>query len=141
MTTIVRVVLCGLVIVPAASQPATPTIWSGVYTAQQSERGQKAYGQSCSSCHRDDLSGSDDGAPALRGQAFVERWKDRPLSEMYFVLAESMPQDAPGSLSGKEYADIIAFLLNRNDVPAGNAELSSDMEMLKRILFTEKPSR
>jgi|RhiMetdeSRZDD1v2_1073273.scaffolds.fasta_scaffold642050_2 mono/diheme cytochrome c family protein len=139
MTAIARVLLCGLVVLPATPQPGHVTIWSGIYTAQQSERGQKAYSQSCSSCHRDDLSGSDDGAPALRGAVFVERWKDRPLSEMFFVLRESMPQDTPGSLSGKEYADIIAFMLNRNDVPAGHAELSSDMEMLKQIRFTEKP--
>ncbi|HEV8348036.1 MAG TPA: cytochrome c [Vicinamibacterales bacterium] len=138
MTTIVRVVLCGLVVLPAASQSATITIWSGVYTVRQSERGQKAYGQSCSSCHRDDLSGSDDGAPALRGPVFVERWRDRPLSEMYFVLAESMPQDSPGSLSGKEYADIIAFMLSKNEVPSGESELSPEMEKLKRIVFTEK---
>lgn len=130
-----------VMIVIAALQATTITIWNGVYTPQQSERGQKAYSQSCSSCHRDDLSGSDDGAPALRGAVFVERWKDRPLSEMFFVLRESMPQNTPGSLSGKEYADILAFMLNRNDVPAGHAELSSDMEMLKRIVFTEKPPR
>jgi mono/diheme cytochrome c family protein len=136
-----RVVVTVLIAVPAAAQPANITIWTGVYTTQQSERGQKAYGQSCSSCHRDDLSGSDDGAPALRGPVFIERWKDRPLSEMYFVLSESMPQDTPGSLSGKEYADIISFMLSRNDVPAGASELSSDMETLKRIVFTEKPRR
>jgi mono/diheme cytochrome c family protein len=124
-------------ILVVAAQAAT--IWSGVYTLEQSERGQKAYGRSCGTCHRDDLSGSDDGAPALKGAVFFERWKDRPLSEMYFVIAETMPQDAPGSLSAAEYADIISFLLRRNDAPAGEMALPTDLQKLKRIVVVEKP--
>jgi len=131
-------IAAGMLIVVA--QAANATIWTGVYTIQQSERGQKAYSRSCSTCHRDDLSGSDDGAPALRGLVFFERWKDRPLSEMFFVLAETMPQDAPKSLSPAEYADIISFMLSKNDVPAGESELPPDMQRLKLILVTEKRS-
>ena len=131
-------IAAGMLIVVA--QAANATIWSGVYTSPQSERGEKAYNRSCGTCHREDLSGSDDGAPALRGSVFFERWKDRPLSEMYFVIAETMPQDAPKSLSPAEYADVISFILRRNDAPAGDTELPTDLQKLKRIVIVEKPS-
>jgi mono/diheme cytochrome c family protein len=123
------------------AQPANATIWDRVYKTEQADRGAELYDRTCSSCHRSDLSGGDDGAPALRGSPFFLRWKNRSLSELYFVLAETMPQDAPASLSGKEYADIISFILKKNEAPAGENELVPDMERLKPILITEKPYR
>jgi len=59
---------------------------------------------------------------------------------MFFVVAETMPQDDPKSLSPAEYADIISFVLSRNSMPAGEFELPSDMQKLKRIVVVEKPS-
>jgi len=120
------------------AQPANATIWDRVYTAEQAARGEDLYNRSCSYCHRSDLSGGDDGAPALRGNPFFLRWKDRSLSDFYFVLAETMPQDAPSSLSRKEYAEIISFILKRNDAAAGDSELVPDEERLKHIVFTAK---
>jgi len=34
-----------------------------------------------------------------------------------------MPQDKPGSLSDEQYIDVIAYLLQRNHVPASNVAL------------------
>ena len=129
-----------LVVCDPIAQSANTTIWDRVYKTEQSDRGEDLYDRTCSSCHRSDLSGGDDGAPALRGTPFFLRWKDRSLSDLYFVLAETMPQDAPSSLSRKEYADIISFILKKNDAAAGESELLPDMERLKHILFTEKPA-
>jgi len=133
---VVAVLLAGRLI----AQAAQATIWERVYKAEQADRGEDLYNRTCSYCHRSDLSGGDDGAPALRGDPFFTRWKDRSLSDFYFVLAETMPQDAPSSLSRKEYADIISFILKKNDAPAGDAELVPDEERLKHIVFTVKPA-
>ena len=122
------------------AQSANATIWDRVYKTAQADRGADLYDRTCSSCHRSDLTGGEDGAPALRGTPFFLRWKNRSLSELYFVLAETMPQDAPASLSGKEYADVISFILKKNDAAAGESELLPDTERLKHILFTEKPT-
>jgi mono/diheme cytochrome c family protein len=126
----------------SAGQPpaGTSTIWDGVYTTPQAERGRDAYSRACAACHRDDLSGSEDGAPPLMGPAFVKRWNTRRLSDMYFVLFETMPQDAPSSLSRQEYADIISYLLMKSGAPAGQSDLPSEMEKLKPLLFVDKPS-
>ncbi len=117
------------------SQSDSRSVWDGVFTDEQAKRGQIAYDEACTSCHRDDLSGNEDGAPPLKGDAFLGRWRDRSLSEFSFVLAETMPQDAPGSLTPKQYADIISFILKNNAAPAGRMELPEDSESLGRIRF------
>ena len=51
-----------------------------------------------------------------------------------------MPADAPGTLKPAEVADVIAFLLSKADLPAGQAELAADPADLKAITFmTQKP--
>lgn len=112
------------------------TITEGVYSAAQAERGMAAYAKGCTYCHRTDLSGNEDGAPALRGEAFTNRWKDRPLSELYFVIQETMPQDEPRSLSAADCVDIVAYILGRNGARAGSNELSADPSVLTNILFS-----
>jgi hypothetical protein len=122
-----------------STQPSAKSVWDGVFTKQQADRGKEAYGRACTHCHRDDLSGNEDGAPALRGAEFSERWKERPLSEFYFVLRETMPQDEPASLTTQVYVDIISFILSGNNMPAGEKELPSDMEALEQIKFMPGP--
>jgi hypothetical protein len=52
-----------------------------------------------------------------------------------------MPQNAPGSLSGQQNADILAFILSANKFPAGQSELSNLGMALKDIKFeAKKPS-
>ena len=48
-----------------------------------------------------------------------------------------MPQGAPASLSPSGYADISAFLLQKNNVPAGANELPADVDGLEAITITE----
>jgi mono/diheme cytochrome c family protein len=127
--------LAVLISLAAFTQSKTQSILDGVFTAEQATRGQRLYAEACTSCHRDDLSGNEDGAPPLRGDAFLGRWRDRSLSEFFFVLTETMPQDAPGSLTPKQYADIISFILKNNGAPAGRMELPEDAESLGRIRF------
>ena len=38
------------------------------------------------------------------------------------------------------YIDIIAFLLQKNDMPAGQQELATDVPTLKQIFITAKPA-
>ena len=39
-----------------------------------------------------------------------------------------MPQDAPGRLSPEQLNDIIAFILERNEYPAGSEALAIDLD-------------
>lgn len=122
-----------------------------MYTREQAKRGEDAYKLSCGYCHRDDLAGGffDDGtgrAPALAGgrafdSSFSERWSARSVGEMVTEIGSAMPLDAPASLTLRIYTDIIAYLLSRNDVPAGTSELPPDVEALGHIRIGPKPVR
>jgi hypothetical protein len=46
-----------------------------------------------------------------------------------------MPQDAPQSLGREETAALIAYLLSKNNFPAGSADLSERGEMLGIIKY------
>ena len=112
------------------------TIWDGVYTEEQAARGQRTYDQECAACHLDDLMG-DGIAPSLIGSAFFFRWSELSMGDMYTAIRTTMPQGAPASLSPSGYADISAYMLQRNDVPAGSMELPSDTDELEGIMITE----
>jgi S-disulfanyl-L-cysteine oxidoreductase SoxD len=44
-----------------------------------------------------------------------------------------MPKNEPGSLAPEEYADVLAYLLQLNGMPAGERDLPADSTALKRI--------
>ena len=110
------------------------TTLDGVYTAAQSARGQKIYGDSCASCHGDDLSGSGQ-APALAGKDFNVDWTDLAVSDLFERTHGTMPADKPGTLTPAQTVDVIAFLLQKGNFPVGQTELPADAAALKEIKF------
>ena len=116
----------------------TRTVWDGVYTTGQAERGRASYLQSCVSCHRDDLRG-DNTAPSLVGESFTFLWGDMSVGELSARIQKVMPPDRPGGLTPQTYADIIAFILQKNGFPAGDVELGIDPEALQQIRITTRP--
>lgn len=106
----------------AAQEQST---WSGVYTGAQASRGETLYNSSCAVCHGDDLAGSEMG-PGLAGSSFLNFWEGLSLGDLYQVMSVSMPQDNPGSLDTAEYVDLIAYMLQESEMPAGDGELSED---------------
>jgi S-disulfanyl-L-cysteine oxidoreductase SoxD len=120
-----------------AAQERT-TVWDGVYTEAQAERGRAAYVQSCASCHADDLRGRST-APSLVEESFAFLWEDMSLGELFERTRTRMPSGRPGTLPGPTYADIIAFIAQKNGYPAGTKELADDLAELKGIRITAKP--
>lgn len=93
----------------------------------QVARGLSSYAQHCASCHGQDLEGFGP-FPELAGSAFRGRWAGRPLAELYTYVHDLMPLGQGGSLSDATYADIVALLLRRNGVSAGDEEFSPEDE-------------
>ena len=118
---------------------AQRTTMDGVYTEEQATRGKAVYGQSCASCHMDDLSGSGQALP-LAGDAFIETWEGQTVADLQDLVHNTMPQDKPGSLSPEASLDVISYLLQYNKFPAGKEELKNDPAALKNILITNKPA-
>ena len=56
----------------------TPTVWSGVYTPEQAQRGEGLYAQGCARCHGFDLLGGE-MAPALADGQFRSNWEGVPV--------------------------------------------------------------
>lgn len=97
------------------------TVWSGVFTAEQVERGKEKAAAECGACHGAELKG--DLAPALVGPDFIDHWYDARLAELVLRVQNTMPQSAPNSLKPEEYADVVAYMLSVNGFPAGSETL------------------
>ena len=106
--------------------------WSGVYTDAQASRGESVYTASCSVCHGDNLGGSEMG-PGLAGSSFLEFWEGLSLGDLLQVMSVSMPQDNPGSLETAQYVDVIAYMLQVSEMPAGSEELPVDESGLGEV--------
>ena len=106
----------------AMGQNATPGT-SGPFTGPQAAAGHQAYENNCAPCHLQDMSGTND-APALAGTPFMGAWGKRSTAALYSKIATTMPLGAGGSLSEKQYTDIVAYILERNGARAGNAALA-----------------
>ena len=108
------------------------SVWDGVYTEEQSKRGQPIYVDKCGSCHSSDLTGGE-SAPPLAGGQFMSNWEGLSAGELFKRMKESMPQNKPGSLSGQDNADILAYMFQVNGFPAGKTELARQPEALANI--------
>jgi mono/diheme cytochrome c family protein len=130
-----------LLFVCAVAAQANRTVWDGVYTVPQAERGKFDYMESCAQCHGEDLSGGGDAVmdppPPLKVENFGVGRRD--LGNLYDFMRAQMPGNAPGSLPRAVYADILAYLLRENSYPPGSVELPDDSDALSRIQVVKKP--
>lgn len=111
----------------AAQSAPTSTIWDGVYTNAQAERGKTLMQTNCSTCHN---------VGEWTSSRFGTMWSGRPIQVLHQFLSEAMPLDAPGKLTPKEYSDIVAYMLKLNGVPSGQKELPAETAALSRIQVT-----
>ena len=110
----------------------------GVYTTAQAEGGQTRFNAQCAICHGRTLGGS--AGPPLAGEAFVGRWSSLPLSDLVTKVRSTMPENAPGTMTMTEAAGLVAYILQVNETPAGDAELSDDPVALARIAWGAAPA-
>ncbi len=112
------------------------SVWDGVYSVAQAERGKSGYESHCSFCHGNELSGGE--GPPLSGDAFARQWMEDSVNSLFTKVQTTMPGDAPGSLSANEYIDLVAFLLQANGFPAGAEELKPQSDLLESIRIQGK---
>ena len=119
----------------AYGDDAERTTNDGVYSWDQSLRGQQAFQKNCAvGCHLADMTGSE-RAPGLAGDSFMLRWNGQTVGDLFLRIQMTMPQTAPHSLDDKTYADIVAYILSANGLPDGEAELGYDASVLKTVRF------
>lgn len=130
-TAIVLVGVAGLIRVNAQTGRS---IWDGVYTEEQADSGAQLYEMSCAECHGGELEGGET-APALLGGEFMWAWNGLSVGDLFERLRISMPEGNPSDMSRSEKADVLAFLLFRNDVPSGDEVLGDRTARLRAIAF------
>jgi S-disulfanyl-L-cysteine oxidoreductase SoxD len=135
---------------PIQAQPLR-SIWDGVYSDAQAQRGEQLYRQHCSRCHGADLAGVPweavgrampdntrsyvhfDRTPEVTGPTFCANYDRLPLSDLVERIRISMPQNKPGMLTRKDVVDVVAYILSFGGVPLGRTELSDRLEALRKI--------
>ena len=121
-----QLILIAALLIP---QAAHKTVWNGVYSEDQANRGGAAYLANCSPCHGADLEGLN--GVRLSGPEFMERWREYDIHGLYDFISKSMPRqrpnspNKPGSLSEQTYTDIISHILRSNHFPSGKTELTT----------------
>lgn len=146
---IVRVVGIFVVIgfVCSSGAQTSRSVLDGVYTNTQAERGRAVYADQCTDCHGRALEGAYE-SHTLVGDEFTSNWEGQPLAALFDRILITMSGAEPGTMSGKiprpltreQTADLVAFILWFNKVPAGKTELNTKAEVLQQIRFeTPKP--
>src|SRR5215510_6249682 len=119
-----------------ASAQSSKSVWDGVFTEEQAQRGRGFYSEHCATCHGADLQGAEHRA--LKGDRFWTSWQDTTVDRLLTHVSTNMPHSEDGSLKGtlgaRVYVDIVAYILSRNDFPAGGTELSAASSSGVRIV-------
>lgn len=118
-----------------AQEPESVSVRDGVYTAAQADRGEALYDEQCAVCHGAIRAIIPEMAALLGDHTFRNTWRGRSLGELFGYIRETMPQDAPGTLTAAQTAEIVAHVLRGNRLPAGETPLPEDEEALDGIPF------
>lgn len=113
------------------------TVWDGVYSQEQADRGAATYKAQCSECHGNDLMG-DGFAPALTGAEFMGNWNDLSIGDLFERIRISMPPSGPSGVPPADKADIVAHIMSANKWPAGTSVLEPKTDVLKLIKIEMK---
>ena len=120
----------------AVAAQATRSVNEGVYTADQAKKGEGLYKEQCAACHGDNLEGSGP-MPPLAGKDFLANWSGKTLGDLYEKTQTTMPATAPGTLTPEQTADIVAYILSKDNFPTGAAALEGKTEPLAQIKIEE----
>lgn len=127
-------------IVAVTEPQAMPrSVKEGVYTTDQANAGKTVYTEQCASCHGTMTSTTPDMAPLLNDWVFQEAWKNKSVGELFERIRTTMPQNKENTLSPQRTAEIVAYILSANQLPAGSAALAEDVEALKQIQLDAAP--
>ena len=130
--------LLALLVLASMQAQAPRTVQSGVYADAQAGRGQALYANQCATCHGDALNGAQ--GPPLVGDAFIGNWRTQPLAALASKIRNTMPADAPGTLTAAQTTDILAHILKAGGFPSGRTELASSDDALKAISWPAGPA-
>lgn len=105
---------------PAQRAAFARSVDDGVYSSAEAAAGRPVYASACAACHGSDFRPAP-GVPPVGGNAFLANWSGRSLAELYTLIRTTMPPGAAGTLSEDEHRAALAYILQANGFPAGQA--------------------
>lgn len=122
----------------AQSVDAVSSVSDGVYSSEQSRRGEAQYLEICERCHEKDLAGGgdlDEFVPPIVGEEFLSEWAQWSVGDLYEFMTLEMPpkRSERAEVTTDMHIDILAYILEQNGFPPGHAELPPDMDPLVNI--------
>jgi len=119
-----------------AAPPQGRTVWDGIYTDAQAERGLLAFNQSCTNCHTLEAAGN---RRPVTGEKFWEAWTQKTAADLLTWVSANMPNGNGGSLSVPTYRDLVAAILKSNGFPSGTTELAPETIVGVQIIPKDGP--
>ncbi len=120
------------------------SVWEGVFTEAQAQRGQAVYEGACGTCHGSRLNGAPDdpdmrSSPPVARARFLRVWEGLSLGTLLAYTRATMPEENPNSLTQREYVDVIAYQLSVSGMPMGEDELQTDPYGLAHVVIQPQP--
>lgn len=124
-----------------AGTATTRSVWDGAFTNVQAARGETQFNAHCAECHGGALGGGE--GPALVGDRFWNSWRESTVDALLGHVSRNMPFSEDGSLAGTlsalTYADMVAYILSRNEFPTGSQELTAESSVGVQIIRRDGP--
>jgi quinoprotein glucose dehydrogenase len=117
----------------APTQGGGVSVWDGVYTAAQADRGRAVYASHCSRCHGEAAASREN---PLSGERFADHWEARSLADLFRRIAAMPPGASAEAVATADKRDAMAYVLRLNGFPEGTAELPAKDEGLAAIRIT-----
>ena len=120
------------------------SVWEGVFTQEQAERGRSIFVTHCAQCHGVRGDGAGTGAdmppsPSIVGRNLYRDWGGQSVFALFEITRTTMPQINPDSLSAQAYADSLAYMFDVSGLPSGDQELPTEREALEAIVIESEP--
>ena len=113
-----------------AAGQAGGSVLDGVFTEAQASSGEATFRRVCAACH-------DPGE--FSGGRFRLTWVGQSAGDLFDTISTLMPEGDPGSLRPAQYASVVAYLLQLNGYPAGEAALPTALSALRAMEIVEAP--
>lgn len=93
-----------------------------LFTKAQAVKGQQIFRTKCVACHGKQLQGK--SGPQIAGEKFLKKAQtlNWSVGDLRNLVVQTMPRNDPGSLSSKQYSQVLAYLLSANCFQAGDQE-------------------
>ena len=79
--------------------------------------------------------------PPLAGMDFLANWTGKTLGDLYEKTQTTMPATAPGTLTPEQTADIVAFLLSKDNYPTARQRSKGKWSRWRRSRSKNRSSR